>query len=108
MSQEAIQTFVTFPNRESAESVAKGLVEHHLAACVQILGPIDSVYRWQGQVESAKEWLCLVKTSREAFEKVADFIRQQHPYEVPEIIAVPICKGFPPYMQWLFQSLESQ
>ncbi len=106
MNQEAIQMFVTFPSRESAESAAKGLVENHLAACVQILGPIDSVYRWQGQVESAKEWLCLVKTSREAFERVADFIQKQHPYEVPEIIGVPICEGFPPYMQWLFRSLE--
>jgi len=106
MKQEALQVMVTFPSRESAESVAKGLVENRLAACVQILGPIDSIYRWQGQIESAKEWLCLLKTTREAFEKLADFVRKQHPYEVPEIIGVPICEGFPPYMQWLFQSIE--
>jgi len=107
MDTQALQVFVTFPTRESAESVAEGLVANHLAACAQILGPIKSVYRWQGQIESASEWLCLIKTSQKAFQDLANFVQSRHPYEVPEIIALPICDGIPAYLNWLFESLRS-
>jgi len=105
MNDQALQVFVTFPTCESAESIAQGLVANHLAACVQIIGPIKSIYRWQGQIESANEWLCLIKTTREAFEKLRDFIKSHHSYEVPEIVAVPICEGIAAYLQWLRQSV---
>lgn len=107
MNAQALQVFITFPTRESAESVAEGLVANRLAACVQILGPITSVYRWQGQVESASEWLCLIKSSQEAFQDLANFVKSRHSYEVPEIIAVPICDGIPAYLTWLFDSVRS-
>ncbi|MGQ9505480.1 MAG: divalent-cation tolerance protein CutA [Thermogutta sp.] len=106
MNAQALQVFVTFPTRESAEDVAQGLVNERLAACVQILGPVKSIYRWQGQVESADEWLCLIKTSQVVFADVVSFVKSRHPYEVPEIVAVPICAGIPSYLQWLFESLR--
>jgi len=106
MNDQALQVFVTFPTRESAESVAQGLVLNHLAACVQVVGPIKSVYRWQGEIESADEWLCLIKTTEKAFEKLQDFVKSHHSYEVPEIVAVPICEGMPAYLAWLHQSVS--
>jgi len=80
-------------------------VEEKLAACVQITGPIESTYRWKGNVENASEFLCLIKTREDFFLKVESAIKNMHPYEVPEIIAVPIIKGSKEYLQWLEETL---
>lgn len=89
------------PSRESAESLAQHLVEDQLAACVNILAPCRSVYRWKGSVEAADEVPLLIKTTEARYPALQAAIRERHPYEIPEIIAVPIVEGLPDYLAWL-------
>lgn len=89
------------PDREAARRLAERLMEERLAACVNILAPCESVYRWQGRVENAQEVPLLIKTLEAHYGKVEKTIRQCHPYELPEIIAVPITAGLPAYLDWL-------
>ena len=96
-----IQVTTTTETKEQAQKIAQYLVETKLAACVQITDQITSVYRWKGKVETANEWLCLIKTKAELFEKVEAAIKKMHSYETPEIIAVPIIKGSKEYLIWL-------
>src|SRR5262249_9373183 len=86
---------------EEAERIAAALVERRLAACVQVMGPVRSVYRWQGAVERADEWLCLVKTTSKRYAEVESAIRELHSYECPEVIATPIVAGSETYLDWL-------
>ncbi len=96
-----IQITTTTETKEEAEKIAQYLVEQKLAACVQITGPIASTYRWKGKVETASEWLCLIKTREDFYSKVEAAIKKLHSYETPEIIAVPIIKGSSEYLSWL-------
>lgn len=96
-----IQITTTTETREQAQTIARHLVVEKLAACVQIVGPITSTYRWQGKMENAQEWLCLIKTREELYGKVETAIKKLHSYETPEIIAVPIVKGSKEYLGWL-------
>ena len=96
-----LQVTTTTETKEQAEKIAQYLVEAKLAACVQINGPITSIYRWKGKVENAQEWLCLIKTQDDLYDKVEAAIKKLHPYETPEIIAVPIVKGSKEYLSWL-------
>ena len=96
-----IQVTTTTETKEEAEKIAQYLVEQKLAACVQITGPIASTYRWKGKVETAQEWLCLIKTREDLYDKVEKAIKELHSYETPEIIAVPIIKGSSEYLSWL-------
>jgi len=96
-----IQVFTTTETKEEAEKIAQYLAEQKLAACVQITGPIASTYRWKGKVETAQEWLCLIKTREDLYDKVEKAIKELHSYETPEIIAVPIVKGTSEYLSWL-------
>lgn len=96
-----IQVFTTTARKQEAEQIARTLVEERLAACVQILGPITSTYHWQGAVETSEEWLCLIKSRQELFAKVEAAICRIHPYEVPEIVALPIVAGSQGYLTWL-------
>lgn len=89
------------PDQSVAESLAKALIESRLAACVNILAPCRSVYRWQGQVETATEIPLLIKSTAANYAALETLIRQQHPYDVPEIIALPIERGLPDYLNWL-------
>ena len=89
----AIQVVTTIDTEEGATRLARTLVERRLAACVQVAGPVASVYRWQGRVEEAREWQCLIKTRADLFDAVAAAIRALHAYELPEIIALPIVAG---------------
>ena len=89
------------PDQESAESLAQELVEQKLAACVNILAPCKSVYRWQGKIEHAQEIPLLIKTSSSAYSALEAAIHQLHPYELPEIVQVPLSGGLPAYIQWL-------
>lgn len=95
----------TSGSREEAEKIAHALVERRLAACVNIVGPIHSVYRWQGKVESAAEHLLLVKTTADLFDSVAKAIRELHAYELPECIQVPIEGGSAEYLKWIEESV---
>lgn len=96
-----IQISTTTETKEQAQKIAKYLVEQKLAACVQITGPIESTYRWKGKVETASEYLCLIKTRTTLFKKVEAAIKKLHPYETPEIIATPVIKGSKEYLNWL-------
>ncbi len=93
--------FCACPDRETARTIAAALVERQAAACVNILPGVTSVYRWQGAVEQAEEWLLLIKTTRDRYPDLEADIRARHPYEVPEIIAVPIDRGLPDYLRWV-------
>jgi periplasmic divalent cation tolerance protein len=102
---EIIQVTTAVGSREEAEQIATALVEQRLAGCVQIVGPVRSVYRWQGAVEQGDEWLCLAKTSRDAYAEVEAAIRELHSYECPEVIATPIVAGSEAYLDWLGDSV---
>ncbi len=93
----------TCPDRRTALGLATPLVQEGLAACVNITAPITSVYRWQGKVEQAEECLLLIKTGAARYQELEDALRSRHPYELPEIIAVPIEHGLTDYLQWVEQ-----
>src|SRR5450759_4766613 len=101
-----IQVMTTTETKEQAQTIAQHLMEEKLAACVQIVGPITSIYRWKGKVENAQEWLCLIKTRNDLYNKVEATIKSIHLYETPEIIAVPIIKGSKEYLNWLDDELS--
>lgn len=103
-----IQVTTTTADKADARRIAEHLVERRLAACVQIIGPIDSVYWWNGRVESSQEWQCVAKTRRELYEPVEQAIRQLHKYEQPEILAVPVVSGSQGYLQWLADETQPQ
>lgn len=89
------------PDRDGAARLAHALVEKRLAACVNILAPCRSVYRWKGQTEDAEEYPMLIKSTRARYPELEAAIRAAHPYELPEIIAVPLAGGLPDYLEWV-------
>ena len=97
----------TTASAAEAEQIATALVEQRLAACVQIIPQVQSVYRWEGKIEQSDERLCLAKTRRSLLSQVEAEIIRQHSYECPEIIAVPIEAGSLGYLQWLESQLQS-
>ena len=97
----AIVVTTTTETIDEAKRIAHILVEARLAACVQIIGPITSIYRWEGAVEEAAEYLCVVKTRADRYHQLEAAIREHHSYDVPEIIAVPVVEGSEPYLDWL-------
>ena len=98
----------TAGSEDEARKIARHLVESRLAACVNIVPQVESIYRWQGKVETAREWLLFVKTSAERFPEVRDAIRELHSYELPECIAISIEDGSLEYLQWLGCSLINE
>jgi len=103
-----IQVSTTTENKEDAQKIAQYLVIQKLAACVQITGPIESTYHWKSKVQTASEWLCLIKTKDNLFDKVREAIKKLHPYETPEIIAVPIIEGSKEYLKWLDEEIKNR
>jgi len=106
MASEAIVVFMTAANGEEAARLADMLVGSHLAACVQILPEIESVYRWQGKIERQQEILLLAKSTRDKFEELEREVRALHSYETPEIVAVSLADVSEPYLKWLVQSVS--
>lgn len=104
--KDFIVIITTCDSRDVLIKLAQGLVEKKLAACVQIVGPITSTYRWQGKVESADEWLCQIKTLNYLYQEVEREIISLHPYETPEIIALPVTLGSEPYLDWIKESVK--
>lgn len=98
----------TAGSRQEAQQIATALVERQLAACVNVLGPIESVYRWKGEVESAREWLLLIKTTLAAFPSVRNAIRDLHSYELPECIELVIEDGSAEYLSWIAECVSSR
>jgi periplasmic divalent cation tolerance protein len=101
-----IQVSTTVEKKEDADRIAKTLVESRMAACVQVIGPIRSTYWWKGKVEEAGEWLCVMKTREELYADLEASLRAVHPYEVPEIVAVPVVKGSQLYLRWIEEETQ--
>lgn len=106
MSSDALLVISNFPDLASAEAAAKTLVTGNLAACVNILPECTSIYRWEGKVEHATEVPLLIKTTRTAYPKLESALCELHPYELPEIIAVPVTVGLPAYLNWVVQETQ--
>ncbi len=98
---EYIQVLTTTENMEDARKIADALVDKRLAACVQIIGPITSTYRWEGSVQRTEEYLCQIKTRRDRYAELEAALAKLHPYDVPEIIALPIVEGSRDYLAWI-------
>ena len=96
----------TCPDETAAKELAVGLVEQQLAACVNVLPGIRSIYRWQGQVQDDGEALMVIKTSGEAYPELERWLAEQHPYELPEVIALPLEQGLPGYLEWVAQETK--
>jgi periplasmic divalent cation tolerance protein len=95
----------TAGSEDEARNIARYLVAQRLAACANIVPQVESIYRWQGKVESSGEWLLLIKTTAERFPAVRDAIRELHSYELPECVAISIEEGSPGYLEWIEQSV---
>lgn len=100
---DIIQVITTTASSADARRIAGALVERRLAACVQIVGPIQSIYRWEGKMETSEEFQCWIKTRAAHYDRVEQAIRELHSYEVPEILAVPVVNGGQAYLDWLRQ-----
>lgn len=98
---DSLLILTNLPDAASAENLARALVEARAAACVNVLAPCRSIYRWQGEVEAAEEVPLLIKTTAVNYAHVEAIVRARHPYEVPELLATPITNGLPAYLAWL-------
>lgn len=101
-----IQIMTAAPDRRNAEVIADALVGRRLAGCVQIVGPVKSVFRWKRRVERKGEWICIIKTSRKNYKRVETEIKKVHKYSVPEIISFPISRGNSAYIKWLGENVR--
>ena len=104
---DCCQVTTTLGSREAAERLGMIVVQERLAACAQIVGPIASIYRWQGAVERADEWYCHLKTTRACFPALAARLAALHSYDVPEVIALPIVAASPAYLAWIEECVRS-
>lgn len=98
---DAILVFTSLPGRAAAEALARELVERRLAACVSVLAECTSIYRWQGAIETAAEVPVLIKTRAALYPALEAALRAAHPYELPEIVAVPVARGLQGYLEWV-------
>lgn len=98
---EFVMAYITAGTDEEAETIAAALVEEKLAACVNILGPVASIYRWRGEIEQAREIVLLAKTRTALFERLRDKVKALHSYDTPCIVAYAIADGYAPYLDWI-------
>lgn len=103
---DIVEVRISAPDQSTAQAIASALVESRLAACAQVLGPITSTYWWEGSVETEQEHLVLAKTSADRFEAICERVRSEHPYDNPEILAVPVTAAARPYAAWLGDVLQ--
>lgn len=107
MSPEYCLVLSNCPGGQTAENLARLLVEEKLAACVSVLPGLTSIYPWQGTIETAQESLLMIKTEKACYPRLEARLREQHPYEVPEIVAIPVETALPDYLQWISQWLHN-
>jgi periplasmic divalent cation tolerance protein len=98
---ETVRVETTVDTRDGAERLARSVVDHRLAACAQVGGPVTSFYRWEGEVRSDEEWTVVAKTSADRLDDLTAHIVGAHPYDVPEVVAVPVAGGNPSYLAWV-------
>ena len=103
---DKILVLTTAGSKDEARKIGRALVERLLAACVNIVPQVGSIYRWEGEIEEAEEWLLIVKTTRSAFERVRDAITELHSYDLPECISISIDEGNLAYLSWIGQSVD--
>jgi len=101
MSNQHLIVLCSCPTEDIAEQMAQELVEKRLAACVNLVGPVTSFFRWQGAIEKDRELLLLIKTTKTTYDALENYIQEKHPYETPEIIGLQISNGFLPYLEWI-------
>jgi len=101
-----IEVITTTAEKKDAEKIANSLLTRKLAGCVQIYGPITSIFPWKGKTQTSEEWICSIKTRKDLFPAVENLIKEIHPYELPEIIATPIVLGTDQYLDWLDENLR--
>ena len=101
--EKFVLIITTTDKKEDADKIASFLVEKKLAACVQVIGPIESTHRWKGKVEKSREWLCFIKSRENLLSEIEKRLREIHPYEVPEIVALPIIGGYKDYLSWVIK-----
>ena len=106
MNTDALLVYCTCPDDATANQLAEMLISKQLAACVNIVAGIQSVYAWQGKIEMSNETLLMIKTTETTYEDLQAAIRDKHPYELPEIVAVSITTGLPAYLEWINQSVR--
>ncbi|MDO8464784.1 MAG: divalent-cation tolerance protein CutA [Gallionella sp.] len=104
---DILLVITNLPDAQAAGQLAQRLIEERVAACVNQLAPCTSTYRWQGSIETAAEVPLLIKTTRTAYPRLEQLIRDVHPYELPEIIAVPVTAGLPAYLDWVTQETSA-
>lgn len=100
-----IVVFVTASSREEAQRIAQGLVKNKLAACVNIVGGVESLFWWQGKVDRAKEILLVIKSKKEKLSRIIKQVKSMHSYDVPEIIALSVAGGYKDYLKWINESV---
>lgn len=105
---EHVAVITTTDSEDAAEALGRGLVEASLAACVQIVGPVLSLYRWDGQVQSDQEWQCWIKTAADRLDQVTAWIAEHHDYDVPEVVALPVTGGSGEYLAWVTAETRRQ
>ena len=104
---EYIQVFTTTDKKENAQEIAREVVQKRLAACVQIVGPIASVYWWDDNVEDSQEWLLIMKSRKKLYKDLEEAIKGIHPYEVPEIVALQVTAGNQHYLDWIDREVRN-
>jgi periplasmic divalent cation tolerance protein len=107
MPSSILITLCTCPNQESAEEIASSLVEQGVAACINIIPKLTSIYKWQGKLEKDSEALMLIKTDQSRYQDLEQALTTLHPYELPEIIAVPVEQGLTGYLNWVTQCTKN-
>ena len=103
---DKVIVFSTCPSREEAKRIARGLVEDRLAACVNVIDAVSSVYHWQGEVRESDEVMLVVKSRRDLLGRLQERLAGMHSYEVPEAIAIPVVDGLPAYLEWMEKELD--
>jgi len=99
--QNLLLVITNLPDAATARALARTLVEARLAACVNIMPGVESVYRWQNQIETSNEVTLMIKTTSQAYQRLENALRSAHPYDLPEIIALPLAAGYGPYLHWI-------
>lgn len=103
-----IVVFMTVPDEKEATKIAHSLLKERLIACANIVGPVSSLFWWEGKIDKASEFLVIMKSKKNLFKKLSERVKELHSYEVPEVIALPVIEGLPSYLNWLGASLYGE
>ena len=103
---EVILVYINFPNKKCARQIGTALIEKQLAACVNIIPEIESIYQWKGEICTEEEIMTVVKTTASRYKQLEEYVVANHPYDVPEVISLPLSQGSEPYLNWVHDRME--